>query len=72
MSIGRVLDTLETKMEEISGNPNLILNNEYMMNIFREYLDELPEVKEYWDMTFNKKQMSVISRKAGSKVVHSA
>ena len=43
-----------------------------MMNIFKEYIDELPPFKEYWDQTFNKKQISVIARKSGTKVVHFA
>jgi hypothetical protein len=42
-----------------------------MMNVFREYLDELPPFKEYWGVMFEKKRMLVVARKSkdGSKVV---
>jgi hypothetical protein len=45
-----------------------------MMNIFSEYLQELPPFEEYWKLTFEKKQMSVVahSRKDGTKIVHMA
>ena len=72
MSMGRVLDTLESKMQEISKKPKLILNKKFMMGMFDEYADELPPFKEYLDLIFKKKQMSVVARKSGSKVVHFA
>ena len=72
MSMGRVLDTLEAKLSKIKRDPNLILNEDFMMGIFQEYLDELPEFKDYWDATFKDRQMAVISRKSGTKVVHYA
>jgi hypothetical protein len=43
-----------------------------MMDIFQEYQEELPPFNEYWKTLFKKKQMRVISRKDGSKVVHYA
>ena len=72
MSMGRVLDTLEAKLSKIKRDPSLILNEDFMMGIFQEYLDELPEFKDYWDATFKDRQMAVISRKSGTKVVHYA
>ena len=50
----------------------MILNEEFMMGIFQEYIDELPEFKDYLNTMYNKKQMAVIARKSGAKVVHFA
>ena len=72
MSLGRVLDTLEAKLKTIKREPRLIIDEDFMMGIFQEYIDELPEFKDYLDTTFQKKQMAVIARKSGSKVVHFA
>ena len=72
MSMGRVLDTLEASMIYLSKHPDKILDEKYMMNIFKEYIDELPPFKEYWEQTFNKKQTTLIARKSGAKVVHFA
>ena len=72
MSMGRVLDTLEASMIEIAANPDKILDENFMMNIFKEYIEELPPFKEYWERTFQKKQMAVIARKSSTKVVHFA
>ena len=43
-----------------------------MINIFKEFRDELPPFQEYWELTFKKKQMSVVARKSGAKVAHFA
>ena len=69
VSMGRALDTLHKTMKEISDKPSLILDEDYMMNIFKEYIDELPPFKEYWNFMFNKKQMAVVARKSGAKVL---
>jgi hypothetical protein len=72
MSMGRVIDTLNDAMGEIHKTPALILDRKYMMAIFEEYLNELPPIRTYWDELFSKRQMSVIARKSGTKVVHYA
>ena len=72
MSMGRAIDTLEHKMEQISKNPRLIEDESFMMNIFLEYADELPPLKEYFNLLYDKKQMRVVARKDGTKVVHFA
>ena len=69
VSMGRALDTLHESMNEIIKQPKLILDEDYMMNIFKEYIDELPPFKKYWDFMFNKKQMAVVARKSGAKVL---
>ena len=50
MSMDQVLDTLEKKMKMISSNPNKILDEAFMMGMFSEFSNELPEFKEYLDM----------------------
>lgn len=69
LSMSRVLDTLDEKLATIKANPKLILNQRFMMDIFKEYREELPEFKEYWEDTFKKRQMSVVARKSGTKVM---
>jgi len=64
---------LNDAMGEIYKTPSLILDEKYtMMAIFEEYLHELPPFKKYWDELLSKRQMSVIARKSGTKVVHYA
>ena len=74
MSMSRVIDTLYEKMTKLYESLSLILDDDFMMNIFSEYLQELPPFEEYWKLTFEKKQMSVVarSRKDGTKIVHMA
>ena len=70
MSMGRALDTLEMKLEELMSDPSLILKDNFMMSMFDEFADELPPLREYFEHLYEKKRMSVISRKSGTKVVH--
>ena len=70
--MGRVLDTFYEKLQRVRDNPRLILDKLFMMDIFQEYREELPPFNEYWETLFKKKQMRVISRKDGRKVVHYA
>ena len=74
MSMSHVIDTLYNKMSELNASPHLIEDENFMMNIFSEYLSELVPFKEFWEVTFEKKQMSVVARcwKDGTKVVHMA
>ena len=59
-------------MSAITEKPELIHDETFMMDIFKVYRDELPPFKEYWDEMFTKKQMPVVARKSGSKVVQLA
>jgi hypothetical protein len=70
--MSRVIDTLHDALNEIKEDPGLVLDPLYMMNIFKEYRDELPPFKEYWELTFKKKQMRIVNCKDGTKVVHFA
>ena len=71
-TMSRVIDTLHFALKEIKEDASLILDPLYMMNIFKEYRDQLPPFKEYWELTFKKKQMQVIACQDGTKVVHFA
>ena len=68
--MGRVLDMLYNNMQTLRHDPSLILDQSFMMDIFKQYQKELPPFHKYWEIIFKKKQMKVISRKDGSKVVH--
>jgi hypothetical protein len=68
--MSRVIDTLHDALNEIKEDPGLVLDPLYMMNIFKEYRDELPPFKEYWELTFKKKQMRIVNCKDGTKVVN--
>ena len=76
MSMGRVIDTLEKKLVSVVRDPRLILEEDFMMGMFEEYVQELKPLKDYVDLLYQKKQMSLISRvvarKSKSKVVHLA
>ena len=70
LSMGRVLDTLDSKLKMIKANPKLILKERFMMDIFKRYRQELSPFQAYWDDTFKKRQMSVVARRSGAKVAH--
>jgi hypothetical protein len=74
MSMSRVIDTFHKKMRQLFASLHLIEDENFMMNIFSEYLSELSPFREYWEVIFEKKQMSVVARcwKDGVKVVHMA
>jgi hypothetical protein len=55
--MSRVIDTLHDALSDIKEDPSLILDPLFMMNIFKDYRDELPPFKDYWRLTFKKKQM---------------
>ena len=61
--MARVIDTLIEKMNAISEKPELILNEQFMIDIFKKYREELSPFQAYWDEIFNKKQMSVVARR---------
>ena len=45
--MARMIDTLREKMNAISEKPNLILNEQFMIDIFKEYREELPPFQAY-------------------------
>jgi hypothetical protein len=70
--MSRVIVTLHGALNDIKEDPSLILDPFFMINIFKDYRDELPPFKDCWKLTFKKKQMQVVARQDGTKVVHFA
>ena len=63
--MGRVLDTIHEKLGEIIAFPSLFLSEQYMMNIFSEYANELLPFKEYLQLMFNNRRMMFKNRTTG-------
>jgi predicted transcriptional regulator len=51
---------LYSKLQDLQDRLSMILDENFMMNIFEEYLQALPPFKEYWDLMYSKKQMKVV------------
>ena len=51
-SIGRMVDELETALKAIEEEGDLIMNDEFIMGIFKGILDELPSFEKYWTHMF--------------------
>ena len=58
--MGRALDILREKVLQIKANPNLILDEYYMMKIFDQFLYLTP-FAEYLEFMFTKRRMSVVA-----------
>ena len=71
-SMGRVLYTLHEKLGEIIVFPSLLLSEQYIMNLFSEYANELPPFKDYIQLIFNNRRMMVKNRNTGTRVAHLA
>ena len=69
ISNGRAIDTLRLKMMDLVNDPNNILDEDFMMGMFSEYIAELPPFKKYWEHLFEKKQMIVVASDSGAKVL---
>ena len=70
--MGRVLDTLHEKLGEIITFPSLFLIEQYTMNLFSEYDNDLPPFKDYLKLMFKKRRMIVKNRTTGMQVAHLA
>ena len=70
--MGRVLDTLHEKLGEIIAFPSLFLSEQYMMNLFSKYVNEIPPSKDYLQLIFNKRRMMVNNRTTSMRVSHLA
>ena len=55
VSMGRVLDTILEKMEELSAHPELILRRDVVLNWFKEFRDELDPFNDWWNFLLNDK-----------------
>ena len=70
--MGSVLDTIHEKLGEIIAFPSIFLSEQYMMNLFSEYANELPPFKYYLHLMFNNIRMMVMNRTTGMLVAHLA
>ena len=53
-SMARAIEKLREKMNAISEKSELIINELFMIDILKEYREDLPPFQEYWDEMFNK------------------
>ena len=56
-----MVDELETALEAIEEEGDLILKEEFMMLIFQGIMDELPQFEKYWTHMFQNKSMHVVA-----------
>ena len=63
--MGRVLDTLHENLVEIIAFPSIFLSEKYMMNLFYEYANDIPQLKDYLQLMFNKRRMMVKNKNTG-------
>ena len=68
--MGRILDTLHEKLGQIIVFTVLFLSEQYMMNIFSEYANEIPPFKDYLQLMFNSRSSMVKNRTTGMRVTH--
>ena len=45
--MGDVVDTLEAAMEEVAGDGKLMLNEDFIMNIFSKFQEKIDPFDEY-------------------------
>jgi hypothetical protein len=69
ISNGGAIDTLRLKMMDLVKDPTNILEEDFMMGMFSEYINKFPPFKKYWEHLFNKKQMIVVASESGAKVL---
>ena len=61
--MGRALDVLRENVLKIKANPNLILDEYFMMKFFDQFL-YLTSFADYLEFMFTKRRMSVIARRS--------
>ena len=57
--MGRIVDELETALEDIEEEGYLILKEEFRMLILQGIMYELPPFEKYWTHLFQDKSMPV-------------
>ena len=55
--MGRFLDTLHKKLGKIIAFPYIFLSEQYTMNVFSKYSNELRPFKDYLLLMFNNRRM---------------
>ena len=59
--MGRCVDLMKEAFLKIADDGELILNEDYMMNIFKPIRDTVTPLDEYLTMMFEEKQGNVLS-----------
>ncbi len=59
-SMGRVFTLLHDAFVEIQSNGSLLLEQDFIMNIFSPLYDEIPPLKQYLNYHFEEKEGNVI------------
>eukprot|EP00957_Ditylum_brightwellii_P144287 10992778-Ditylum_brightwellii.AAC.1 len=59
--MGRMVDMLENALEAILGEGTLILDENFMMGIFKELQEELPPFAKYWSFIFEEEKMVLVA-----------
>jgi hypothetical protein len=67
--MGSTVDMLEHKFNKICNNGSLILDEDFMMNIFSEIIEEVKPFKKYLKFMFNEKVSNPIRSKAKDEKV---
>ena len=58
--MGRMVDELETALEAIEEEGDLILDEEFMILVFQVIMDDLPTFEKYWTHMLQNKSMPVV------------
>ena len=59
-SMGKALDILHNALSQVQVDGKLLLDHYFMMNIFSDLYEELPELKKYLEYEFEEKEGNVI------------
>ncbi len=65
VSMGRTVDMLEDAFIKISSNGLLILDEDFMMNIFSNIVGEVEPFEKYLQFMFNKKASNSVETREG-------
>ena len=58
--MGRAVDMIHSACKDIIDNVTLIHNDLYMLHIFDELRDEIPELKEFLEYEFENKKLAYV------------
>ena len=60
VSMGRALDAVYVAFKKVALDGSLLLNEDFIMNIFEPFYAELPKLKDHIDYYFEEKECNVI------------
>ena len=67
--MGWALDILHGKLVKMTNDPKLILNEHFMMGLFKKLMRRLPPFREYWKLLWTKPKTPVVSRQSGAQLI---